>query len=215
MWKGRGFRIACRVLAVAAAIALGSTGSAYAQLDRGTISGTVTDQQGAVVAGVTVTVTSKQTGEVRVGVTDGSGFYTFPNLPPGRYDVAAELQGFKKASRTDVQLDAGGAIRIDTVLEAGAITEEVTVTAEATPLQTDVAVRKTVEAKDLEMLSFSGRNPIGVPALKPGVVGGNFNNAGFAAFSNGGFSINGSRPDENTISVDGAVAIRTRSAGTI
>ncbi len=212
---GRGIGVAGRVLAIAAAVALGSAGSAYAQLDRGTISGTVTDQQGAVIAGVTVTVTSKQTGEVRVGVTDGSGFYTFPNLPPGRYDVAAELQGFKKASRTDVQLDAGGAIRIDTVLEAGAITEEVTVTAEATPLQTDVAVRKTVEAKDLEMLSFSGRNPIGVPALKPGVVGGNFNNAGFAAFSNGGFSINGSRPDENTISVDGAVAIRTRSAGTI
>ena len=54
-----------------------------------------------------------------------------------------------------------------------------------------------------------------MPALKAGVVGGNFNNAGFAAFSNGGFSINGSRADENTITVDGAVAIRTRSAGTI
>ena len=54
-----------------------------------------------------------------------------------------------------------------------------------------------------------------MPALKAGVVGGNFNNAGFAAFSNGGFSINGGRSDENTITVDGAVAIRTRSAGTI
>ncbi|HXG57333.1 MAG TPA: hypothetical protein VNJ03_18275, partial [Vicinamibacterales bacterium] len=55
----------------------------------------------------------------------------------------------------------------------------------------------------------------GVPALKAGVVGGNFNNAGFATFTNGGFSINGSRPDENTITVDGAVALRTRSSGTI
>ena len=100
-------------------------------------------------------------------------------------------------------------------LEAGNLSETVTVVAQSTPIQTDVAIRKTVEAKDIELLSFSGRNPIGVPALKPGVVGGNFNNAGFAAFSNGGFSMNGSRADENTISVDGAIAIRTRSAGTI
>ena len=79
-----------------------------------------------------------------------------------------------------------------------------TVTAEATPLQTDVAVRKTVEAKDIELLSFSGRNPIGVPALKAGVIGGSFNNAGFSSLTTGGFNINGSRSDENTIYVDGA-----------
>src|SRR6185312_10171441 len=119
------------------------------------------------------------------------------------------------AMRQSVPLDAGASLRIDFALETGAITEAVTVTAEATPLQTDVTVRKTVEAKDLEQLSFSGRNPLGVPALKAGVVGGNFNNAGFAAFSNGGFSINGGRPEENNISVDGAIAIRTRSAGSI
>ena len=58
-----------------------------------------------------------------------------------------------------------------------------TVTAEATPLQTDVAVRKTVEAKDIELLSFSGRNPLGVPALKAGVIGGSFNNFGFPRFT--------------------------------
>ena len=74
-------------------------------------------------------------------------------------------------------------------------------------------MRKSVEAKDIELLSFSGRNPIGVPALKAGVVGGNFNNAGFASLTNGGFSINGGRTDENTITIDGAVAIRTRSSG--
>jgi hypothetical protein len=206
--------LAVRALAIAL-VTLASAGTAYAQLDRGTISGTVTDQQGAVVPGVTITATSRQTGEARATVTNATGFYTFPNLPPGRYDVSAELQGFRKVSRTDVPLDAGGAIRIDTVLEAGAITEELTVTAESTVLQSDVAVRKTVEAKDLEMLSFSGRNPIGVPALKPGVLGGSFNNAGFSSLTTGGFNINGSRSDENTISVDGAVATRTRSSGAI
>ena len=112
-----------------------------------------------------------------------------------------------------MQLDAAGALSLDFTLETGALTEEVTVTAETTALQTQVAVRKSVEAKDIELLSFSGRNPIGVPALKAGVIGGNFNNAGFSSLTNGGFSVNGGRSDENNITIDGAVAIRTRSAG--
>jgi hypothetical protein len=189
--------------------------SAYAQFDRGTISGTITDAQGGVVPGVTVTATAAATQQVRTTVTDGSGFYTFPNLQSGRYDIAAELQGFKRASRTGVQVDAASSLTLDFGLETGSLTEEVTVTAEASLLQSDVAVRKTIEAKDIELLSFSGRNPIGVPALKPGVIGGNFNNAGFSSLTTGGFSINGSRSDENVIYVDGAVATRTRSSGAI
>jgi hypothetical protein len=129
--------------------------------------------------------------------------------------VSAELTGFKKALRQNVTLDAASSQTLNLNLETGAITEAVTVTAEATPLQTDVAVRKTVEAKDIELLSFSGRNPIGVPALKAGVIGGGFNNAGFSSLTTGGFNINGSRGDENTIYIDGAVGVRTRSTGAI
>ena len=205
----------CRDLLTAVLLLIVCATSAYAQFDRGTISGTIKDPQGGVVPGVTVTVTSQATQQARTAVSDGSGFYTFPNLPPGRYDVAAELQGFKKINRQGVQLDAASALTLDFALETGALTEEVTVTAEASLLQTDVAVRKTVEAKDIELLSFSGRNPIGVPALKAGVIGGNFNNAGFASLTTGGFNINGSRSDENIIYVDGAVASRTRSTGAI
>ena len=201
------------VLAFACVMVLASP--AAAQFDRGTISGVVKDQSGGVVPGATVTAKSLATQEVQTAVTDAGGYYTMTTLRPGRYDVSAELDGFKKASRTGVTLDAGAAIGVEFVLEPGNLAETVTVVAQSTPIQTDVAIRKTVEAKDIELLSFSGRNPIGVPALKPGVVGGNFNNAGFAAFSNGGFNMNGSRADENTITVDGAIAIRTRSAGTI
>ncbi len=85
----------------------------------------------------------------------------------------------------------------------------------AAALQTDTGLRKTIESKDIEQLSFSGRNPIGVAGLKPGVIGGNFNNYGFSDLGNGGFNINGSRSDENNITVDGATAIRTRSSGAI
>ena len=102
---------------------------AAAQFDRGQISGTIKDAQGAVVPGVTVSATQLDTQTVRNTVTDSSGFYTFPNLPPGKYDVSAELQGFKKALRQNVTLDAGSSQTLNMALETGAITEAVTVTA--------------------------------------------------------------------------------------
>ncbi len=187
---------------------------AAAQLDRGQISGTIKDQTGAVVPGATVTATDLQTQNPRVVVTDASGYYIFPNLPPGRYSVSAELSGFRKVVNENVQVDATASVTRDFTLETGALTETVTVSAD-TPLQTDVTIRKTVEAKDIELLAFSGRNPIGVVGLKAGVNGGNFNSRGFGDLGNGGFNINGSRADENNITIDGATAIRTRSSGAI
>jgi hypothetical protein len=194
---------------------LGIATTALAQFDRGTITGTIKDSQGGIVPGVTVTATSTQTQQSRTTVTDGSGYYTFPNLSAGRYELLVELSGFKKVSRSNVQLDAAGSLALDFTLEAGALTEEVTVTAEQSPLQSDVALRKTIEAKDIEQIAFNGRNPIGVAGLKAGVVGGSFNNNSFSSLTNGGFSINGSRGNENNITVDGATALRTRASGAI
>jgi Carboxypeptidase regulatory-like domain len=193
----------------------GIAATALAQFDRGQISGVIKDESGAVVPGATVTATQIQTQVVKSTVTDSSGFYTFATLPSGRYNLAAELQGFKKSVKEGVQLDAAGSLTVDFALSTGALTESVTVTAEQTLLQSDVALRKTVESKDIEQLSFSGRNPIGVAGLKPGVIGGSFNNYNFSDLGNGGFNINGSRTDENNITVDGATAIRTRSNGAI
>ena len=202
------------ILAALALVAL-VAGPVLAQSDRGQISGFVIDQTGGVVPGATVTATHTQTQQLRTTVTDSTGYYAFPALTPGTYDVAVELEGFKKSVRAGITLDASANVTVDATLETGAITEAVTVTAEATPLQTDVAVRKTVEAKDIELMSFSGRNPIGVVGLKAGVSGGAFNSRGFDDLGNGGFNINGSRSDENTISIDGAIGVRTRSTGTI
>jgi len=194
---------------------LTSAAPAFAQFERGQISGVVKDEQGGVMPGVTVTATNKANGVASTETTDASGFYTFPTLTPGRYDVTAELQGFKKVVRNDLQLDAAGQIRYDVTMTTGQLTEEVTVTAEAAPLQTDVAMRKTVEAKDIEQLAFAGRNPMGVIGLKAGVTGGGFiSTRGFSDLGNGGYNINGSRSDENNITVDGATSIRTRAAGT-
>ena len=188
---------------------------AVAQFDRGKLSGTIKDEQGAVMPGVTVNARNLQTEQTVTTVTDGTGFYTFPNLLPGRYDILAELQGFKTIRRENVQLDAAANLTLDLAMPTGVISEEVLVTASSPLLQTDVTLRKTVEAKDIELLSFSGRNPIGVVGLKAGVSGGNFNSRGFSDLGNGGFNINGSRPEENNITIDGATAIRTRSSGAI
>ena len=77
---------------------------AAAQFDRGQISGRVKDAQGAVVPGATVVATNTQTQIESTTVSDGTGFFTFPNLPAGKYNVSAELQGFKKALRQNVTL---------------------------------------------------------------------------------------------------------------
>jgi hypothetical protein len=204
-----------RALAAALVLVVFAAVPAFAQVDRGQIAGFVKDQTGGVIPGATVTATHIQTRLARTVVTDSTGYYVFPSLTPGAYEIAVELQGFKKFIQTGVALDAASSSTVDVTLETGTITEAVTVTAEATPLQTDVAVRKTIEAKDIELMSFSGRNPIGVVGLKAGVMGGNFNSRGFDDLGNGGFNINGSRPDENTIAIDGAIAVRTRSTGTI
>jgi Carboxypeptidase regulatory-like domain len=189
--------------------------AAFAQLDRGQISGFVKDETGGVIPGATVTATHIQTASTRTVVTDGTGYYVFTALTPGSYEVVAELQGFKKFLQTGVPLDAGASLRVDVTLQTGTINESVTVIAMSTPLVVEGTLRKTVEAKDIELLSFSGRNPIGVVGLKAGVSGNAFNSRGFDDLGNGGFNINGSRADENTIAIDGAVGVRTRSTGTI
>jgi hypothetical protein len=203
-----------RLLAFASVLVMFAA-PAFAQIDRGQISGFVKDETGLVIPGATVNATNVDTKLARTAVTDSTGYYVFTSLSPGVYDVEAELQGFKKFVKTGVRLDAASSLSLDVVLPTGAISESITVTAAVTPLQTDVALRKTVEAKDMELLSFSGRNPIGVVGLKAGVMGGGFNSRGFNDLGNGGFNINGSRTDENTIYVDGAVGVRTRSTGAI
>ena len=91
--------------------------------------------------------------------------------------------------------------------------------AEATPLQTNTGqVAKTIESKQIQDLMLNGRNPINLALLKPGVrggAGGSLNSFQPDSLSNGGFNINGSRSDENLITIDGAIATRTRSAGAI
>ena len=96
-----------RNVALALALLVGSVLPAFAQFDRGSISGTIKDEQGGVMPGVTVTVTNTQTQQAQTTITNGTGFYTFPNLLPGGYDIIAELTGFSGEIRWDTSMPNG------------------------------------------------------------------------------------------------------------
>ena len=144
------------------------SGSAYAQ-GMGSIFGKVTDSSGAVMPGVTVTVTGTGLQLPRVAVTTESGAYQFPNIPIGTYTVTFELQGFKKATRPDIIIVTGFNAPIDQALAVGTMTEEVTVSAE-TPI---VDPRRTTVGGtfDVQMLEKipTARDPWMVIYMAPGV----------------------------------------------
>src|SRR5439155_5617601 len=113
--------------------------AATAQIDTGSIVGTVTDKTGGVLPGITVTATQEETGVALTAVTNGLGQYTFPNLKVGRYAVSAELQGFKRAIKRDVTLSVQDRLEINFALEIGQLSEELVVSGKAEQLQTQSA----------------------------------------------------------------------------
>src|SRR5262245_61178636 len=156
--------VACAVLSVAR--------PAAAQLTTADIVGTVTDSTAAVVPGATVTITNAATQVTQAVVTDRSGNFVVNLLPPGRYRVRVELEGFK-AFVTEIPVGAGDRPRVDARLEAGSVTEAVLVTAEAPLLQTDTStVGATITSKAVADLPLNGRNFIELVRLQPGVTAG-------------------------------------------
>jgi hypothetical protein len=187
-----------------------------AQFDSGQISGFVRDPSRAVVTGALVTATNEGNGEKHQATTNTGGYYVFPNLFVGSYSIEAEAAGFKKSVQTGVKLSSASKISVDIDLAVGQLSETVEVHAQAAAVQSDTAqVGRTVETRQIENLTMNGRNPIYLALLKPGVVGGSIGVFDPDSVSNGGFTINGGRPDEYVVMVDGAVATRTRSSGSM
>jgi hypothetical protein len=163
------FRI---VLTFMLSLTIGSSSLAQSTAINGTLEGTVRDEQGALLPGVTVTLTNVDTGEQRVVVTNESGLYRAPLLSLGTYRVAAELQGFKKFEQTGVSLRAGQTAVIDVALAVGAVAETITVTADA-PLVDLAKIEqgRTLSEAEIKTLPLTSRNPYNFALLQPGVVG--------------------------------------------
>jgi hypothetical protein len=110
-----------------------------AQVLYGTLTGNVTDASGAVVAGASVIITHKETGQSREGVTDASGSYDFPTVLAGTYAVRVTKQGFKTVSKDNIKVTLNNVTRADLQVEVGQVSETVIITAEAAQLKTDRA----------------------------------------------------------------------------
>jgi hypothetical protein len=118
----RGARLgAWRVAWLVGACALTLTPSVFAQQQLAAIQGTITDPSRALLPGVTVTVTNMDTGAVRTTSTNDSGVYRVPSLDPGRYEVTAELDKFRKAVRSDLTLSVGATLGLNMTLEPGVL----------------------------------------------------------------------------------------------
>src|SRR5215467_10158679 len=110
-----------------------------AQAVSATLLGSINDKTGASIANAKVTIQDVATGSTHQTITNESGNYTFPNLPPGAYSVTAVADGFKKETRSSVDVIVNTTIRVDLELEPGSASETVTVTDVPAMLQTDRA----------------------------------------------------------------------------
>ena len=188
----------------------------------GQITGMVTDSSGGVLPGVTVDATNTATGAVRTAVTGADGLYTLPLLQPGVYTVKAALAGFKTAQQDGVRVTVTETARAVFQLEVGAVTETVTVTAEATLVETSNATHGIViDQQKVVDLPLNGRNFTQLGTLIPGVVappsglGGQSGDATPGGFGNstGGFNVNGMRNQSNNFLMDGATNNDTFNTG--
>ncbi len=159
-----------RRLVASLLLVLGCSTFASAQVG-GSVSGTIKDPSGAVVPGVSVTATNTVLGTEFNTVTDGQGYYSFPKLPVGRYDLTMLLDGFKPQKRTAIQIDADAAIQINATLELGEQTETVTVSVNAIRVDTvSTQLGEVVPAQTMTSLSLNGRSYTDLLSIQPGVI---------------------------------------------
>ena len=168
-----------------------SYGTASAQTGNSSVRGTVVDQQGNVVVGATVTLTSPEKNFSRTQTTTESGSYLFNTVPPGAYRLEVEAKGFKKAVLADVQARVDTPLEVNVPLEVGDITEAISISAgETAPLNTtDATIGNTFESRRIQELPLNARNVVGLLSLQPGVT-----RAG---------AVNGGRADQSNITLDG------------
>ena len=195
--------------------------AAFAQAT-GQINGIVTDASGGVLPGVTVEATNVATGATRSAVTGNDGLYTIPLLQPGDYTVKASLSGFRASQREGVRVTVSETARAAFQLDVGQVTETVTVSAEATLVETSNATHGIViDEQKVVDLPLNGRNFTQLGTLIPGVVappgglGGQAGDATPGGFGNatGGFNVNGMRNQSNNFLMDGATNNDTFNTG--
>src|SRR5437773_3591754 len=171
-----------------------------------TLLGSVTDSSGAAVANAKVTLAETNTGISHTSQTNDSGNYVFPDLPPGTYAITAEQSGFKRASRTGIDVIVNTTERVDLVLQPGNVTDTITVQAESPILQTERADtgRKLETVLTENMPLGTNRNFQNLLNLVPGTTRATFQHSQFFNASNSlQTEVNGQLREGNNYQIEG------------
>ncbi|HWK08821.1 MAG TPA: TonB-dependent receptor, partial [Vicinamibacterales bacterium] len=181
----------------------GLAGLAVAQETTGTITGTATDQTGAVLPGVTVTVKNVQTGTSQDFVTNASGLYTAPQLRPGEYEVTFTLSGFQPKTITGIQLHVNDRLDVSSKLGVAGATETVNVSAAQQFVQPTPQVQTLMGPTQVQELPLNNRNFVQLATLVPGVSNDLSDEVGVGLTSTVSISVNGGRRNSVNFLVDG------------
>ena len=222
------FRLICSL-----ALTLAFAVIANAQF-KAAIQGSITDNAGAIVAEATVTLSNKENGQTQQTTTSDDGFYRFSNLAPGLYTLTVEKGNFKKKTVENVKVDAEILTGVDINLEAGGITESVTVEADSSQaLRTeDANIDNTITRQEILRLPQTGRDPYELARLTPGIFGdgargasggaaslpnsqdgpGGSNSSIFQTENQVQISANGQRLTANSFQIDG-VSVNSQTNG--
>ena len=185
-----------------------------AQTTSGSLTGTVIDQQQSAVAGATLNMRDDSKGVLQTTTTDREGRFTFPIVPPGSYTVSVEAKGFKRTERTNLLMVANDKLALGNVtLEVGATTDTVSVTAEATLVQSASAERSlALQGEILRSVAVNGRGFTPLASIVPGIIF-NTNNGSSDAITN--IFANGLRSSANNLTLDGVAIVDTGNNGTL
>ena len=211
----RTFRKLTTLSALAVLLVLEGTG--FSQSTSGSITGVVKDANGAVIPKATVKVTNTALQVTQQAETNDEGIFIVPQLPPGKYSISVEKDGFKRSEKTDVILNALTRLNAgEFMMEIGAVVQTVTVTADTGQLQikSESGERSDlISSSQIRDLALNGRNMLDLMKILPGVVStvdGTVSGPGGLA----NFNINGTRGNQHELTVDGSSNVDTGSNGT-
>lgn len=188
--------------------------SLYAQETRGRVQGDIHDSSGAVMAGVSVTLTSDETGVRATQLTNDSGHYLFDFVVPGHYTLTAESVGFRVFLQKNVLVEARGDVTVNVAMEVGNARE--TVTVESTPVAVQfntASMSNTVDTKLANDLPVISRNPFMFVALDPSVVvHSTTQQEPFHFWAGSQFDVGGRTNDKNDIIMDGTASMTAQKS---
>ena len=187
----------------------------HAQVSGATLSGTITDPQGALVAGAKITVTAVDTGVVSNAETNSAGFFSVPNLNPAAYEISVGSEGFR-TTVTRITLTVGEKHELNLALEIGSVQQDVEVTGVAPQINLESSTLSgNIEGTEVRELPLNGRDWASLAQLQPGVSKVQTHPLGVQASRGLGIemTISGQRPTQNVYRLDGAVVNDFTNAG--